>query len=430
MVLHRHHGSAERVIPRQQVPQARWQRQHSLAHGYRGKHAIDHRVQPGEDHGLELLESGKRRGNRPIDLGDHVADLGVGDVFDVRDHDPGFAEVEALNRRLGAIGNLKSDGRPILGLDSRDLLEICLEVCPEVLFIPAHIWTPHFAALGSASGFDSVEECYEDLLPHIPAVETGLSSDPPMNSRIAELDRFALVSNSDAHSPQKLAREGTCFDTDISYPAMLAALRSRDPARFTGTLEFYPEEGKYHCDGHRNCQVRWKPSQTLAAGGHCPVCGQQVTVGVLHRVELLADRPEGEGPNRPCEYLIPLTEVIGSALGVGPSSKKVQAVYQQLLASLGPELDLLRHVPPEQIAATGEELVAEGVRRMREGQVQIAAGYDGEYGVIQLFTDEERQRLKGQKLFFSLPAEPAPLPSTQERVEPRRRTEAEQLSLF
>lgn len=338
---------------------------------------------------------------------------------------PGFEQVEALNRRLGAIGNLKSDGRPILGLDSRDLLEICLEVCPEVLFIPAHIWTPHFAALGSASGFDSLEECYEDLLPHIPAVETGLSSDPPMNSRIAELDRFALVSNSDAHSPQNLAREGTCFDTELSYSAMLAALWSRDPAQFTGTLEFYPEEGKYHCDGHRNCQVRWQPAQTLAAAGRCPVCGQQLTVGVLHRVELLADRLEGEGPKRPCEYLIPLTEVIGSALGVGPTSKKVQAVYQQLLANLGPELHILRHATPEVIAATGEELVAEGVRRMRQGQVQIAAGYDGEYGVIQLFTDEERQQLKGQKLLFALPASapapqapapvtPVPLPNPQE----------------
>lgn len=340
---------------------------------------------------------------------------------------PGFAQVKALNQRLGAIGNLKSDGRPILGLDSRDLLEICLEVCPEVLFIPAHIWTPHFAALGSASGFDSLEECYEDLLPHIPAVETGLSSDPPMNSRIAELDRFALVSNSDAHSPQKLAREGTCFDTDLSYPAILTALWSRDPAQFTGTLEFYPEEGKYHCDGHRNCQVRWKPAQTLAANGRCPVCDQQLTVGVLHRVELLADRPEGEGPKRPCEYLIPLTEVIGSALGVGPSSKKVQAVYQQLLASLGPELHILRHATPAEIAATGERLVAEGVRRMREGQVQIAAGYDGEYGVIQLFTDEERQQLKGQKLLFALPTASVSAPQGLAAVAPTSLPNAQQI---
>lgn len=339
---------------------------------------------------------------------------------------PGFAEVEALNRRLGTIGNLKSDGRPILGLDSRDLLAICLEVCPEVLFIPAHIWTPHFAALGSASGFDSLEECFEDLLPHIPAVETGLSSDPPMNSRIAELDRFALVSNSDAHSPQKLAREGTCFDTALSYPGMLAALWSRDPAQFAGTLEFFPEEGKYHCDGHRNCQVRWKPAQTLAAKGRCPVCGQPLTVGVLHRVELLADRPEGEGPARSFEYLIPLPEVIGSALGSGPASKKVQAVYEQLLASLGPELFILRHASPEAIAAAGQPLVAEGVRRMRAGQVQIAAGYDGEFGVIELFTDEERRQFKGQKLLFALPAASVATPQVQSALVPAHASAPEQ----
>ncbi len=316
---------------------------------------------------------------------------------------PGFEQVEALNQRLGEIGNLKADGRPILGLDSRDLLEICLEVYPEVLFIPAHIWTPHFAVLGSESGFDSLEECFEDLLPHIPAVETGLSSDPPMNWRLSALDHFAIVSNSDAHSPQKLAREGTCFDTELSYPAMLAALRSRDPARFTGTLEFYPEEGKYHYDGHRKCQVRWKPAQTLEAGGRCPVCGQSLTVGVLHRVERLADRPEGFNPQerQSFEYLIPLSEVIGSSLGVGPNTKKAQAVYHKLLESLGPELHILRAVPAEEIARCGEGLVAEGVRRMRAGQVRIAAGYDGEYGTIQVFTDQEREGLRGQGLLFS-----------------------------
>lgn len=339
---------------------------------------------------------------------------------------PGFEQVEALNRRLGAIGNLKADGRPILGLDSRDLLEICLEVYSEVLFIPAHIWTPHFAVLGSESGFDSLEECFEELLPHIPAVETGLSSDPPMNGRLSELDRFAIVSNSDAHSPQKLAREGTCFDTERSYPALLAALRSRDPLRFTGTLEFYPEEGKYHYDGHRKCQVRWKPAQTLAAGGVCPECGQSLTVGVLHRVERLADRPEGSEPakRQSFEYLIPLSEVIGSSLGVGPSTKKAQAVYHQLLTALGTELHILRAVPVEQIARCGEGLVAEGVRRMRAGQVQIAAGYDGEYGTIQLFTDQERERLKGQGLLFAMSASPARQKEREERIGPKERAEA------
>ena len=318
---------------------------------------------------------------------------------------PDFAAASELNRRLGAIGNLKADGRPILGLDSRDLLEICLEVCPEVLFIPAHIWTPHFAALGASSGFDSLEECFEDLLPHIFAVETGLSSDPPMNERLSALDRYAIVSNSDAHSPQKLGREATCFDTELSYPAICAALRQRDPARFTGTLEFYPQEGKYHYDGHRKCAVCWKPAQTLAAAGLCPVCGRKLTVGVLHRVEKLADRPEGEGPaeRQSFEYLIPLAEVIAAAVGVGPQSKTVRRIYDKLLAALGPELTILRSASAAAIAACGENLVAEGVRRMRAGSVDILPGYDGEYGKVRLFSDLEREQLRGQTLLFAMP---------------------------
>ena len=329
---------------------------------------------------------------------------------------PGFDAVDDLDRRLSAIGNLGSDGRPILGLDSRDLLEICLEVDPRVLFIPAHIWTPHFAVLGASSGFDSLQECFDDLLPHIFAVETGLSSDPPMNSRLSALDRYAVVSNSDAHSPSRLGREATCFDTELSYTGMREALRSRDPSRFTGTIEFYPEEGKYHYDGHRKCGVRWKPAQTRAAGGLCPECGRKLTVGVLHRVESLADRGEQEPPpvERPFEHLIALDEVIGSCIGVGPKSKRVQGVYRKLLEQLGPELPVLRAVDPERIAACGEPLVAEGVRRMREGRVSIEPGYDGEYGVIQVFSDEERRRLEGQGRLFSLPpATPAAAASAQ-----------------
>ena len=321
---------------------------------------------------------------------------------------PDLGAVEGLNRRLGAIGNIKSDGRPILGLDSRALLEICLEVCPDVLFIPAHIWTPHFAVLGASSGFETLEECYEDLLPHIPAVETGLSSDPPMNSRLSALDGFAVVSNSDAHSPRKLAREATCYDTELSYPAMLSALRDRDPARLAGTLEFYPEEGKYHYDGHRKCEVRWKPSQTLAADGRCPECGRKLTVGVLHRVEKLADRAEDEesAVARPFEYLIPLEEIIGSALGVGPATKTVARSYEPLLAHIGPELDVLRHAAIEEIARHSNGLVAEGVRRMRAGEVHIDAGYDGEFGTIRVYTPEERERLESQSRLFDLPAHP------------------------
>jgi uncharacterized protein (TIGR00375 family) len=318
---------------------------------------------------------------------------------------PDLAYAETLNRRLAAIGNLKSDGRPILGLDSRTLLEISLEVCPEVLFIPAHIWTPHFAVLGSESGFDSLEECFDDLLPHIFALETGLSSDPSMNSRLSALDRFVMVSNSDAHSAQKLAREATCFDTELSYPALYTALKERDRRRFTGTLEFYPEEGKYHYDGHRKCQVRWKPAQTMQTDGRCPHCGGKLTVGVLHRVERLADRPEEAKPalERPFEYLIPLPEVIGAALGVGPESKKATAIYARLLEQLGPELGILRALPTADIARCGEPLVAEALRRMRTGEVEIQAGYDGEYGTIQIFSAAEREQLKGQRALFALP---------------------------
>ena len=317
---------------------------------------------------------------------------------------PTLESVARLNRRLGAIGNLQSDGRPILGLDSRDLLEICLEADENVLFVPAHIWTPHFAALGASSGFDSLEECYGDLLPHIFAVETGLSSDPPMNWRLSALDRYAIVSNSDAHSPQKLAREATCFDTECSYPGIYAALKDRDPARFLGTLEFYPEEGKYHYDGHRKCAVCYKPAQTLAAEGICPVCGRKLTVGVLHRVERLADRPDGFRPDfaPSYEYLIPLDEVIGAAIGVGPKSKKVRAVYDRLLAEIGPELEVLRHAGLAAIESCAGPLVAEGVRRMRCGEVDIYPGHDGEYGVVSVFSEEERTRLQGQGALFDL----------------------------
>ncbi|MDE2797402.1 MAG: UvrD-helicase domain-containing protein [Gemmatimonadota bacterium] len=339
---------------------------------------------------------------------------------------PSFDAVARLNARLGAIGNLKSDGRPILGLDSRDLVEICLEACDEVLFIPAHIWTPHFAVLGASSGFDTLEECFEDMLPHIFAVETGLSSDPPMNWRLSMLDNYAIVSNSDAHSPQKLAREATCFNTELSFRGMYDALKDRDPTRFTGTLEFYPEEGKYHFDGHRKCDICWKPVQTLDADGICPVCGRKLTVGVLHRVEKLADRAEGDRPNvaMPFENLIPLPEIIGSVLQVGPTSKRVQSVYEQMLATHGAELKILRELPIEEIAKTGDPLIAEGIRRMREGTVHIDPGYDGVYGKIQVFSDEDRARLSGQESLFHIPVS-EPSKEKEEKASLDKSTETE-----
>ena len=301
---------------------------------------------------------------------------------------PDLDAVGRLQTRLERIGNIRADGRPILGLDSRDLLEITLEIDARCHFIPAHIWTPWFAMLGSMSGFDSVEECFGDLTPHIFALETGLSSDPPMNWRVSNLDRYTLVSNSDAHSPQKLAREATLFDCELNYDALFAAMHSGDPAVFKGTIEFFPEEGKYHVDGHRKCGVRWEPATTLVHGGLCPVCGKEVTVGVLHRVEALADRPAGERPPRTHPYLslTPLPEVLGELYGVGAGSRRVQQEYWKLLARLGSELTILRQTPLEQIAAAGGAQLAQGIDRMRRGQVEAEPGYDGEYGVIRVFS--------------------------------------------
>ncbi len=300
---------------------------------------------------------------------------------------PSLDVVARLQARLEKIGNIRSDGRPILGLDSRDLLETLLEVDPACQLIPAHIWTPWFSMLGSRSGFDSVDECFGDLTHHIFALETGLSSDPPMNWRVSQLDRYTLVSNSDAHSPEKLAREATLFDTELSYGALFAALRAGEPGTFGGTIEFFPEEGKYHLDGHRSCDIVWEPQITIAHGGLCPVCGKPVTIGVMHRVEELADRPPGGRPAivHPYTSLIPLPEVIGQVLSVGPGSARVEREYMRLLGRLGPELFILREVDLGDIAAAGGEQLAQGIDRMRRGEVDAQAGYDGEYGVIHLF---------------------------------------------
>ncbi|MBT3345013.1 MAG: UvrD-helicase domain-containing protein [Gemmatimonadetes bacterium] len=343
---------------------------------------------------------------------------------------PDFDAVDRLNARLGAVGNLASDGRPILGLDSRDLLEICLEASEDVLFVPAHIWTPHFAVLGASSGFDSLEACYDDLLPHIFAIETGLSSDPLMNCKLSALDRYAIISNSDAHSASKLGREATCYDTDLSYRGIYEALQENDRDRFTGTIEFYPEEGKYHFDGHRKCGISWEPRQTLAADGMCPACGKQLTVGVLHRVEQLADRSEeaAAARSRPFDYLIPLEEVIAAAVGVGAKSKKVQAIYMDLLSQLGSEFDILRQVDVARIEEAGQSLVAEGVRRMRTGEVHIDPGHDGEYGVIELFGDGERERLEGQGRLFEMPPPLFDMPPPVEVPKPAKNKAAKAVS--
>ncbi|MDG4816225.1 UvrD-helicase domain-containing protein [Micromonospora sp. WMMD956] len=302
---------------------------------------------------------------------------------------PDLDAVERFNTTLGRIGNIASDGRPILGLDSRDLLEITLEASPDGYLVPAHIWTPWFSALGSKSGFDAIADCYADLAGHVFAVETGLSSDPEMNWRVGSLDRYQLVSNSDAHSPPALAREATVFATGRDYFAIREALRTGDG--LAGTIEFFPEEGKYHADGHRLCGVNWSPERTRAAGGRCPECGKPLTVGVLSRVEELADRPEGHRPAhaRDVTHLVPLAEILGELNRVGPKSKKVEGKLNDLVAALGPELEILTRAPLDEIGRVGGELLAEGIGRLRRGDVRRVPGYDGEYGVITLFDPAE-----------------------------------------
>ena len=311
---------------------------------------------------------------------------------------PDFAAAERLASRLDAIGNIRSDGRPILGLDSRDLLEIALEADPRTIFIPAHIWTPWFSALGSKSGFDSIEECYRDLTPHIHAVETGLSSDPPMNWRVSSLDRFVLVSNSDAHSPSKLGREANLLSCPRTYEGLRAALETGHG--LDGTLEFYPEEGKYHLDGHRKCGVCLEPEETRTLpDGRCPTCGRKLTVGVLSRVVDLADRPLGVrgGKARDFESLVSLDTVIGEVLGRGPATKGVQAVYASMLEELGPELEILRDRPLEDIRRCGPADLDEAIRRIRAREIHAVGGYDGEYGTVRVFREGERDaKLKGR----------------------------------
>ncbi len=314
---------------------------------------------------------------------------------------PSLDAAERLALKLETIGNIRSDGRPILGLSSKDLLAITLEICPEAIFIPAHIWTPHFSMFGAFSGFDTVEECFGDLAPHIRAMETGLSSDPRMNRRVPQLDRYTLVSNSDAHSPAKLGRESNLIDAELSYPALKRTLDTGEG--FLGTVEFFPEEGKYHLDGHRACHLRLTPQETRALGGKCPVCGKKITIGVLNRLEQLAERDEtyiSEKEKR-FEYLMPLPEVIAASLGISASGDKAERVYCKLLSKLGAEAEILRVRSLGDIEKAGGERIAEGIRRLREERVIKTAGYDGEYGKIALFTPDELKNASGQMSFLS-----------------------------
>jgi uncharacterized protein (TIGR00375 family) len=314
---------------------------------------------------------------------------------------PSVEAVEKINFELGKIGNLHSDGRPILGLDVKELAKIVLEADKNCLVVPAHAWTPWFSVFGSKSGFDSLEECFEEYTKYIYAIETGLSSDPAMNWRLSQLDKINLISNSDAHSLPKIGREANVFDTELSYAGIADALKSKDKKKFLYTIEFFPEEGKYHYDGHRLCDLSLKPAQSKKYNNICPKCGKPLVIGVLNRVEELADRPEGFVPEGavPFKSLIPLNEVIAEAIGTSVASKEVAKHYNNLIKNLGNELKILLESTEKEIKDKSLPEIAEAVIKMREGKVSIEPGYDGVYGKIKIFSENKKHKASQEALF-------------------------------
>jgi uncharacterized protein (TIGR00375 family) len=298
---------------------------------------------------------------------------------------PSFKAVDKINQALSGRGaNLGSDGRPIVGIDAQEIARMVFDADENCMLIPGHIWTPWFSVFGSMSGFDRIEDCFEKQTPRIFALETGLSSDPAMNWRLSSLDRFTLISNSDSHSPQKIGREANVFDCDMDYKTIREVLKTKDKSRFLYTIEFFPEEGKYHYDGHRLCGVRWSPAETKRHQGKCSKCGKPVTVGVMNRVEQLADRPEGFKPDNaiPFKSLIPLEEIIADSKGVAKTSVSVEREYRSVLSSFGTEFNILLKASKQELLKGLPPKVAEGVLKVREGKVNIKAGYDGEYGIV------------------------------------------------
>ncbi|MDR2368330.1 MAG: UvrD-helicase domain-containing protein [Deltaproteobacteria bacterium] len=315
---------------------------------------------------------------------------------------PDLGAAERFGTSLGRLGNVTSDGRPILGLSARNILEIALEADPAMEVIPAHVWTPWFSIFGSKSGFDAVEECFGDLTGHIRALETGLSSDPEMNRLVSALDRYALVSSSDAHSPDKLGREATVIEGPLDFAGLKRALGGGD--NLVGTVEFFPEEGKYHLDGHAQCGPALTPAETKALGGICPVCGKPLTVGVLSRVLELADRETAPGGRLPDWHLLPLAEVLAQTLDVGTASREVARAYERLVAEFGSEYGLLLDTPLDDVREVAGPVLARAIERMRLGEVEASGGYDGKYGRITVIGRRERLELSGEGLLFGAPA--------------------------
>ncbi|MBU1102733.1 endonuclease Q family protein [Patescibacteria group bacterium] len=318
---------------------------------------------------------------------------------------PSFEAVEKINAHLGWLGNLKADGRPILGLDAKELAKIALNISPEAILVPAHAWTPHFSIFGSVSGFNTIEECFDDYAKYIFAIETGLSSNPEMNWRLSRLDKITLISNSDSHSPSRIGREANIFEGKIEgFRQIAEALRlgARAPKtianRLVETIEFFPEEGKYHYDGHRNCKIVFSPEESKKHKNRCPVCGRPLTIGVMNRVEELADRAVGFKPEKaiPFRSLIPLEEIIGEAIDLGVGTKGVEKEYKELINKFGNEFKIMLEVSEAELSHAASPEIAQAIQRVREGKVKIEPGYDGEYGKIKIFEEEERKSFSKQ----------------------------------
>lgn len=311
---------------------------------------------------------------------------------------PDFETAEQVNEMLKEMGvNLEADGRPVCEIPCPELVEVIKGVNKRNEIIPAHVWTPWFGLFGSKSGFDSVEECFQDKTKYIFALETGLSSDPPMNWRVSDLDRFALVSNSDAHSywPWRIGREANVFELErLEYPEIFDAVRKKDKKRFLYTIEVDPAYGKYHWDGHRECGVFLSPKEAERLGNKCPVCGKPLTIGVLHRVEELADREEGFVPENavPFKSLIPLSEIISAFEGSGVFSKRVWEIYWKLIKEFGSEFVVLLEIEKERIEKIAGEKIAEAVIKVREGKVRVEPGFDGVYGYPLIGNAKPRER--------------------------------------
>ncbi|MFH1644902.1 MAG: endonuclease Q family protein [Candidatus Omnitrophota bacterium] len=317
---------------------------------------------------------------------------------------PDFETIDKINKQLSSRGNVQSDGRPIFGFDVKDIVKICIDASKDCLVVPAHMWTPWFSVFGSRSGFDSIEECFEEEADNIYALETGLSSDPAMNWTWSALDKYTLISNSDAHSPSKLGREVNVFDTELSYKGLIEALKQKDKKKFLFTVEFFPEEGKYHFDGHRDCAIRLAPEETNKYNKICPKCGKPLTVGVMNRVLELADRKEGFVPENAIPYksLVPLVEIVSEAKQRGVNTKTVREEYTKIVNFFGNEFNVLLNVKESELSSAACERVVEAIKRVRMGDLYINPGYDGVFGTVKIFKEGEVAAFKSKQLELSL----------------------------